>query len=642
MSSNRYLILILMLTAIIFSPVVSAAQEKVALIIGNDDYSGSFEKLTTCVNDANEMDRCLKLLGYNTTVLKNATRQEMSDAFKKFNHIVSHDKSTVGVFYYSGHAVTIEGEHMLVPAKTDIGEYSIKNDCIGTSEIRWSLKRHCKYSFLFLDACRDVKNIDGSTKGTWQAPTDVKMGNQQMICYATEYGNVARTGTDNLSPFTKVLTSHLFDKENFLYVWSQKIMIEVPLIANQNPVKEDTFYDSFYFNTKGIESPYVVKVVKEKVDIKFNITPSHAKIKFGDELFDSGKTLLFEYGKSYAYSVNLDGYEPYYGTIAVDDSAPKSIDIKLSPSTEAYFKVYANKPKEISVYLDDSYIGRTPCTVKTTSGNHSITFKANNFYSKTQPIKLSPGANKAMNVSLNRSVPDYFEFNESGNAHHINYHFSPEYQLGLSYYYSLFDYPVSFGAYIAASPKFFKGLVVNLITSDEIDIIADATIEDESGEKIDATIHVTSVNDWSSDKYSSFIDPNNEAQEYRANFLAIGNIGFNPCNGIMIEAGIGAARINSRYYMPNVYYITKTTITNDLTGEPVVDPVYNYESLPGISKWYKGSPQWTLALRLGGKIFIPLDGFYENSLTIGGGYIYLPMQNKHSTWDATIGFCRHF
>lgn len=641
MFSNRYSILFFILTIFVSTPIISAAQDKVALIIGNDDYLGAFEKLTTCINDANEMERCLTLLGYNTIVLKDATRQEMSDAFKQFNQMLNRDKSTVGVFYYSGHAVTIEGEHMLVPAKTDIGEYSIKNDCIGTSEIQWSLKRHCKYSFLFLDACRDVKDIDGSTKGTWRTPENVRKGNQQMICYATEYGNVARTGTDSLSPFTKVLTTHLFDKEDFLYIWSQKIVLEVPLIAKQNPVNESTFYEQFYFNSNGIESPYNVKEAK-KVKITFNITPSNANIKFGEQIFNSGQTLIFDYGKSYTYTATLDGYEPYIDSFVADESSPESIGIRLSKSTEAFFKVYADKPKEISVYLDDIYVGKTPCTVRTTSGNHSIAFMANNYYSSFQSINLSAGSNKALTVTLNRSIPDYFEYNESGNAHHVNYHYSPKYQIGLSYYYSLSDYPVSFGAYIAASTKYFRGIQIQTIPPNDINISTNITVKDETGKLIDVTAHQKSINDWISDKYSSFIDPYNEAQKYESNFLALGNIGFNPCNGIMIEAGIGAASLNSRYYMQTVYNITETTFTDNLTGESIFDPVIEYHSLPGISKWYKDSPIWTLALRLGGKIYIPFDGFYENSLTIGGGYIYLPMQNRHSSWDITVGFCRYF
>ena len=93
--------------------------------------------------------------------------------------------------------------------------------------------------------------------------------------------------------------------------------------------------------------------------------------------------------------------------------------------------------------------------------------------------------------------------------------------------------------------------------------------------------------------------------------------------------------------MHRVYYITKTTYTDTTTGEQLRDPVYTYTPLPA-SRWYKGDPTWTLALRLGGKVMIPIDGFMSTSITIGGGYIYLPFQHNHSTWDVALGICSYF
>lgn len=627
--------------------IAANAQDKYALIIGNDSYSGSFESLSTCVNDADEMNRCLTKLGYRTTVLKDATRQQMSDAFKTFNKTISSNKGSVGVFFYSGHAMIVDGVQFLIPAKTNINveDGSIRNDCIEISEIQWSMKRNCKYSFLFLDACRDLKEFDDYTKGWQEAKNvDAGMGNQQMICYATRLGQVARTGTDKLSPFTKVLTSHLFDKEDFSYIWSQKIMNEVRAIANQTPVKEDDFYSSFYFNDEGVESIYVKKETPEKVGITFNVTPK-CKIKFGDSEFDSGSRLLFTPDKTYTYVIEHDGYEKYIGKIDVDKNTPSSIDINLKKITEATLRVYAQKPKNIAVYLDDKRVGVAPLTIKTTSGNHTLNFRATsgNFYSQTKSIDLKPGTNSPIYVSLNRSVPDYVDFNTNDAAHHINYHFSPKYQLGLSYMYSLYGVPLSFGAMVAASSRVFSGIGQGLIVySTDYTITTDITLEDESGKLIDATAVTTTVTDWESNKYSAFIDPYNEAKKYDSSYLLLGNIGFNPCNGIMIEAGIGAACLQNRYYMPTMYQITKTTVTNNLTGETLIDPVYEYDPIQNTSKWYKDDPIWTCALRFGGRFFIPLDGFMENSLTIGGGYIYLPRHNQHSSWDLTIGFCRFF
>ena len=624
------------------------AQDKYALIIGNDSYYGSFESLSTCVNDADEMNRCLTKLGYHTTVLKDATRQQMSDAFKAFNKTISSKKGSVGVFFYSGHAMIVDGVQFLIPAKTNINvdDGSIRNDCIEISEIKWSLKRNCEFSFLFLDACRNLKEFDDYTKGKWQEAKDIDSGkgNQQMICYATELGQVARTGSGKLSPFTHVLTSHLFDKDDFSFIWNQKIIDEVIAIANQKPVKEDDFYSSFCFNEEGVKSIYVKDEVTEQVSITFNVTPA-SKIKFGDSVFDSGRKLLFTTGKTYTYVIEHEGYEKYTGKIDVDKSSPSEININLKEVTEATMKVYAVKPKNIGVYLDDKWVGMAPRTIKTTSGNHILLFKADrgNFYSQTKSVDFKPGNNPPAYVSLTRSVPDYFEFNTNDPAHYINYHFSPKYKIGVGYLYGLDGIPLSIGAMVGFSPRVFSGIGQNVIVqSIDITRTTDFTFENENGTITSATAVKTTVTDWSSDKYSSFVDPYNEAQKYDASYLLLGNIGFNPCNGIMIEAGVGAACLQNRYYMPTIYDITKTIITNNLTGESITDPVYEYTPIQNTSKWYKDDAIWTCALRFGGRFFIPLDGFMENSLAIGGGYIYLPSYKKHSSWDITIGFCRFF
>ncbi len=651
MKKLRYFTSVIYVILTCFSVTVKA-QDKYALIIGNDSYIGSFETLTTCANDADEMNRCLKELGYITTILKNATRQQMSDAFKAFNKSISNNKPSVGVFFYSGHAMIVDGVQFLIPAKTNINleDGSIRNDCIEISEIKWSLKRNCKYSFLFLDACRNVKEFDNYTKGSWQEAIDVKFGdgNQQMICFATGLGQVARTGTGELSPFTKVLTSHLFDKEDFSYIWNQRIVDEVFVLGKQRPVKEDDFYSSFHFNKEGIESIYdkeeSKQEISEKVAITFNVIPE-CKIKFGDSEFESGTRLLFTPGKTYTYVIEHDGYQRHTGKIDVDKTSPSSVNIRLQKVSESSMKVYAVKPKNITVYLDDKKLGAAPLTIKTNSGNHTLRFRANkgNFYSQTKSIYLKPGSNNPIYVKLNRSVPDYFEFNTNDQAHHINYHFSPKYALGLSYLYSLYDLPISLGAMVAASPRVFSGIGQSpLVYSQGTPITTTVAIEDEAGKLIDATINKTPVTDWKSNKYSSFIDPNNEAARYDASYLLLGNIGFNPCNGIMIEAGLGAACLQNRYYMSTMYNITKTTVINNLTGESINDPVYEYSPIQGTDKWYKDDPIWTCALRFGGRFYIPLDGFMENTLTIGGGYIYLPSYKQHSSWDLTIGFCRFF
>lgn len=633
----------------IFLPFCSGAQDKFALIIGNNDYKGAYDRLPTCVNDANEMERCLNALGYTTTVLKNASRQEILNAFKAFDKSLKNN-TAVGVFYYSGHATYIDDDYYLVPAK-DVIEMSasLKNDCIDVRQIQTSLKKKCKYSFVFYDACRDFQKLEDLNKGLagWYEPTNIDggSGNSQLICYATGKGDVARTGTGSLSPFTKVLTSHLFDKESFAKIWNRKIMIEVPNLAKgQQPIIENTFDEDnvrFCFNEKGIKSIYDVNSNPDKVGVTINVYPK-SKIQFGDDSYDSGTKLLFQIGNNYTFTVNQPGYEPYYGVIKAASDTPSVLDVKLVPIKEATFKIVCYKPKKALVYVDGEFKGSTSKVITTTTGSHNIKVSASKFNSYSTKLDLAPGDNGSYSVYLTRRLPDWLDYDKYDGAHLMNYHFSPRYQIGLSYMYRPESIRFSFGAMLASSPGLFRGVnFASASVSTGTSLTTSTTIDDGTGNMVPATIKTTTVTDDINNKYSSELDPYNEAVVHDANFLFLGNAGFSICNGFMIEAGVGGAFHEKRYYMPDTYIITKKVITNDLTGEMIGEPQYSYESR-GLDKWYMGEDKWSVALRLGGRFFIPLDGFCDYSLTIGGGYTYLPTNHSYSSWDASLGFCIYF
>ena len=75
-----------------------------------------------------------------------------------------------------------------------------------------------------------------------------------------------------------------------------------------------------------------------------------------------------------------------------------------------------------------------------------------------------------------------------------------------------------------------------------------------------------------------------------------------------------------------------------LTGE-TSEPSYEYVH-SGQSTMYKDKSKWSLALRLGSIFFIPIND--NTSIVLGGGYTYLPMNNKCSSWDACLGISWEF
>ena len=92
---------ILYVIVCLFSCVIFAQNKKVALIIGNNNYSGRFAPLYAPVNDAKSMDWTLQELGYQTitdTCVNNARISMMLDKFQKEAY-----QADVALFYTHAH-----------------------------------------------------------------------------------------------------------------------------------------------------------------------------------------------------------------------------------------------------------------------------------------------------------------------------------------------------------------------------------------------------------------------------------------------------------------------------------------------------------------------------------------------------------
>lgn len=652
---------VLFLSALTVSYVLHA-QEKYALIIGNSDYSKSasnFKSLSTSINDANAMDIALQALDFKTTVIENASKTEI---LKAVNGFAKNIKNTdVAVFYYSGHAVTRNNEQYLIPCKDQIdsdpellNEYSV-----AVNTIRSKMKKNCRLTFLFLDACRNSTGRvdDSQSKGEdVSIPSNIGGGDGnkkpygQKICYATREGEKAYTGSGMLSYFTKYLINRLFvDGREFRFVWDG-IAMDVTTNCKQEPVAEGPYEGEFYFNRNSIvkrpaslaryynnETIIPSKTDDAKITKTFILQPSNAKLFLGNESYSSGVSLTANVGASYKYRVEAEGYNTKVGDIEFSENSARDVVISLHKVEKAQLRVECQNTKA-SVYLDDKYVGLTPITIETTIGHHDIRLMKRNYYSQTSKIDID-SKYKRFSTSLNRDWFDWFDWDDDG-AHNISFRYSPKYQIGLSYLYRFENSRWSLGAVIGTSIGLFRGWDLGTTISQSVSIGTSTTItiNGESYQQISQSISNRDQNSYSED-----VDPFNEAKRYDANFLFLGNCGFNVCNGFMLEAGVGAGYHKDKHKMPHTYDIIKTTTTNLTTGELLEEPKYQYQKVDG-SKWYSGKSKWSPAFRLGAKFLIPIDGFssYSSAITLGGGYTYIPSNNEFSSWDVNVGYTWFF
>ena len=91
-------------------------ERRTALVIGNGAYHEA--PLDNPINDARAMADSLSQSGFAVIEIENATLAEIHLAIREFGDELA--KGGVGLFYYAGHGIQIDGRNYLIPVDADI------------------------------------------------------------------------------------------------------------------------------------------------------------------------------------------------------------------------------------------------------------------------------------------------------------------------------------------------------------------------------------------------------------------------------------------------------------------------------------------------------------------------------------------
>ena len=88
-------------------------QDKLALIIGNGDYTKSSNKVAQSIENATKLEAVLKKIHFDVTMKVNLNRKDLLNAMKAFQKEIK--KSSLVVFYFSGQGCQTNGINYLIP-----------------------------------------------------------------------------------------------------------------------------------------------------------------------------------------------------------------------------------------------------------------------------------------------------------------------------------------------------------------------------------------------------------------------------------------------------------------------------------------------------------------------------------------------
>lgn len=229
-------------------PVSGKKISRTALVIGNSDYKTS--PLQNPVNDASDMADALTRRGFQVVLLKNADRSQMRQAVREFEEKLGKDRG-VGLFYYAGHGIQLQGKNYLVPIGADIKkEYEVPDETVQADAVLQAMDyANNDLNIIILDACRNnpfPKSSRSASRGLARMDT---MGSGMLIAYATSPGSIALDGDGENGIYTKHLLKAIdtpgLSIEKVFKTVRQKVMQETNM--NQTPWEESSLTGDFYF-----------------------------------------------------------------------------------------------------------------------------------------------------------------------------------------------------------------------------------------------------------------------------------------------------------------------------------------------------------------------------------------------------------
>src|ERR1700743_835668 len=134
------------------------AEPRVALVIGNGNYGAGIGRLVNPPNDARLVAKALGDAGFAVTTVIDADQKKlkrpMVDSGKA---LAAAGPDAVGLFYYAGHGVQVNGANYLIPTAADIGsEADVDIEAVNAATVMKQMEFAGKrMNIVIRDACRN-------------------------------------------------------------------------------------------------------------------------------------------------------------------------------------------------------------------------------------------------------------------------------------------------------------------------------------------------------------------------------------------------------------------------------------------------------------------------------------------------------
>ena len=233
-------------------------EARTALVIGNSAYKTSPLKNPT--NDATDIASALRDSGFDVILKTDVNLRGMKNAIKAFGRKLK--KGGVGMFYYAGHGVQVNGRNYLIPIEAEINtESEVEYEAVDAGRVLGQMEDAGNdLNIVILDACRNnpfARSFRSAEQGL--AQMDAPAGS--IIAYATAPGAVAADGKGRNGLYTKYLLKYI--KQQGLKVEEIFKLVRVAVVTDtskkQVPWESSSLIGNFYFISNGGDINITIK-----------------------------------------------------------------------------------------------------------------------------------------------------------------------------------------------------------------------------------------------------------------------------------------------------------------------------------------------------------------------------------------------
>ncbi len=238
--------------AVVLNRPADRSEKRTALVIGNSAYVEA--PLPNPVNDASDIAATLRARGFEVNLLTDARRAEMIAAIRQFGHKL-HRNGGVGLFFFAGHGLQVNGQNYLVPIDADIRkEHEVDDETVNVGRVLGEMETaKNRLNIVILDACRN-NPYERSFRSLSRGLASIDAPRGTLIAYATAPGSVAADGSGRNSPYSGALIQQIPKPGEPIERVFKKVRAAVINKTNgaQIPWESSSLIGEFYFTPPDI------------------------------------------------------------------------------------------------------------------------------------------------------------------------------------------------------------------------------------------------------------------------------------------------------------------------------------------------------------------------------------------------------